>query len=120
MGFRHWAYRPKLAWKRRTCPARSRLCKTLHASLLRVLPGPQAEILTALLEAHSEALAKDRMANRIGVSRTSGGYFNSQGRLRTLGAIDYPSPGKARTSSILFEKAGTYYDDFRDLEEAAT
>lgn len=77
----------------------------LHASWLRILPAPQAAILTALIEVYPDAVAKDDLADRVGVSRTSGGYFNNLGRLRTLGAIDYPTRGQVSAASILFPKA---------------
>jgi hypothetical protein len=74
----------------------------LHESWLRIVPAPQAAILDALIQIHPAAIAKHELADRVGVSRTSGGFFNNLGRLRTLGAIDYPSPGAARASDILF------------------
>ena len=43
----------------------------------------------------------------VGVSRTSGGYFNNLGRLRTLGAIDYPQKGQVRAADILFPKVAS-------------
>ena len=46
-------------------------------------------------EAHPEPIQKDYLAEAIGVSPTSGGYFNNLGALRTLGAIDYPQKGFA-------------------------
>jgi len=45
---------------------------------------------------------KDVLADSIGVSKTSGGYFNNLGSLRTMGLIDYPSPGRVVATSILF------------------
>lgn len=41
-------------------------------------------------------------AVRIGVSPTSGGYFNNLGSLRTLGVLDYPALGHVVATPILF------------------
>jgi Mn-dependent DtxR family transcriptional regulator len=78
----------------------------LHASWLGILPRPQADLLAALIEVYPDAVSKDELADRVGVSRTSGGYFNNLGRLRTLGAIDYPQKSYAKASDILFPKVG--------------
>lgn len=85
-------------------PDKAPTLKELHASWLRIVSTSQAAILEALLEAYPESIAKDDLADRVGVSRTSGGYFNNLGHLRTLGAIDYPQKGFARAAEILFPK----------------
>lgn len=68
--------------------------RKVHEHWLDVVSGPQQKILLELINEHPRQLQKDELAERIGVSPTSGGYFNNLGRLRTLGAIDYPSAGK--------------------------
>lgn len=68
--------------------------RPVHEHWLEVVSEPQRKILAALIDAHPGEMDKDELANLIGVSPTSGGYFNNLGRLRTLGAVDYPSPGK--------------------------
>jgi hypothetical protein len=78
----------------------------LHASWLRLVSTSQAAILQALIEAYPASIHKDELADRVGVSRTSGGYFNNLGHLRTLGAIDYPQKGVARATEILFPHRG--------------
>jgi hypothetical protein len=67
----------------------------IHEKWLEIVSDPQAKILRALIDAHPEPLHKDALAQQIGVSETSGGYFNNLGALRTLGAIDYPQKGFA-------------------------
>lgn len=67
--------------------------RPVHERWLSVVTNPQQAILRALIEIHPRSIAKDELAERIGVSATSGGYFNNLGRLRTLGAVDYPQPG---------------------------
>lgn len=69
--------------------------RDVHEHWLEVVSEPQRKILAALIDAHPDPLDKDALAELINVSPTSGGYFNNLGRLRTLGAIDYPTPGKA-------------------------
>ena len=64
-----------------------------------------ATILRAAVAAYPRSIAKDELADQVGVSRTSGGYFNNLGRLRTLGAITYPERGTVRAAEILFPKA---------------
>lgn len=68
--------------------------REVHEHWLDIVSAPQRAILAALIARHPNAMGKDELAGEIGVSSTSGGYFNNLGRLRTLGAIDYPSPGQ--------------------------
>lgn len=74
----------------------------LHGSWLNILPDSQARLLKAALEAYPEALSREDLAELVGVPLTSGGYKNNLGRLRTLGAIEYPSAGQVRAAAILF------------------
>lgn len=67
--------------------------RPVHEHWLDVVTPPQRAILEALIARHPEAIEKDELAGEIGVSPTSGGYFNNLGRLRTLGAIAYPQRG---------------------------
>ncbi|MHB8815272.1 MAG: helicase HerA domain-containing protein [Steroidobacteraceae bacterium] len=67
--------------------------RPVHEHWLDVVTGPQATILQALIGEHPKSIEKDELARMINVSPTSGGYFNNLGRLRTLGAIDYPQRG---------------------------
>jgi hypothetical protein len=85
-------------------PKRAPTLQDLHDSWLRIVSAPQAAILRELLLAYPGAIHKDLLADRVGVSRTSGGYFNNLGHLRTIGAIDYPEKGHARAEDILFPK----------------
>jgi hypothetical protein len=66
----------------------------LHRQLFAKLSSSQVAILRVLIENYPTALSKDDVADAAGQSRTSGGYFNNLGRLRSLGLIDYPSPGQ--------------------------
>ena len=73
-----------------------------HSYWLSLVSGSQRAILETLLSKYPKQIKKDELADMIGVSATSGGFFNNLGRLRTLGAIDYPSPGYAKASDLLF------------------
>lgn len=86
-------------------PDKTPTLKDLHASWLRIVSNPQAAILEALMTIYPQAISKDDLADRVGVSRTSGGYFNNLGHLRTLGAIDYPQKGMVAATEILFPKS---------------
>lgn len=85
-------------------PAKAPTLQDLHESWYRILPQAQATILAAAVAVYPGSLKKDDLADIVGVSRTSGGYFNNLGRLRTLGAIDYPQKGMVRAADILFPK----------------
>lgn len=70
--------------------------RPIHEHWLQIVSAPQRAILEALIEHHPERITKEKLAADIHVSPTSGGYFNNLGRLRTLGAIDYPVPGQVQ------------------------
>lgn len=76
----------------------------LQDQLYRKLPTPQSVILKVLIDIHPKPINKDELAERIGVSATSGGYFNNLGRLRSLGLAEYPAAGTVRASDLLFIK----------------
>lgn len=65
----------------------------IHEHWLGIVTRPRRAILEELLKHHPKAIAKDVLAERIGVSAGSSSYTNNLGGLRTLGAIDYPSVG---------------------------
>lgn len=74
----------------------------LHESWLNIVSVSQAKILTHLIDIHPAKIMKSVLADMIGVSSTSGGYFNNLGKLRTLGAVMYPASGYVRASDLLF------------------
>lgn len=74
----------------------------LHAAVRAKLPPAKWKILEVLIEAYPSAVNKDRLAQAIDVSPTSGGYFNNLGSLRSLGLVDYPSPGAVAAQPVLF------------------
>ena len=74
----------------------------LHALIQAKLPRAKWRLLEVLIAVYPKPLAKDELAARAGVSPTSGGYFNNLGSLRSLGLIDYPTPGHAVARPVLF------------------
>ena len=74
----------------------------LHVAIRAKLPPAKWKILEALIGVYPDALAKDALAEVIGVSPTSGGYFNNLGSLRSLGLIAYPRPSEVAALPVLF------------------
>ena len=68
----------------------------------RLVGGPKARLLRELVDAYPEALTKQELADRAGASPTSSSFSNNLGSLRSLGLIDYPSPGYVAALPILF------------------
>ena len=70
-----------------------------------LVSAPQEKVLRAVCDVYPDSLRKDDLAAIVGVSPSSGGYFNNLGRLRTLGAIEYPAPGSVRATETLFPES---------------
>ena len=83
-------------------PTRAPTTEDLHQKIEEILPPAKWKVLAELIAAYPRAMAKDDLAKTIGVSPTSGGYFNNLGSLRTRGLIDYPSPGQVIALPVLF------------------
>jgi hypothetical protein len=74
----------------------------LHQAWLGIVTNPQQRILREVLACYPQPMAKAELAAKIQVSPDSGSYANNLGRLRTLGAIEYPRPGFVRAAEVLF------------------
>lgn len=74
----------------------------LHAKVMEVLPGPEQKLLKPLLEIYPSDLSKDELAQQVGYAPGSGGFNNPCGRLRTLGLVEYPAPGRVKAKQLLF------------------
>jgi hypothetical protein len=79
-----------------------RTTEELHAAIQARLPPAKWKILEVLIDEYPEPLDKDTLAAAVGVSPTSGGYFNNLGSLRSLGLIDYPRPTYVVARPVLF------------------
>lgn len=73
----------------------------MQQHVLSILPGPEQRILKQLIEAYPGPVEKEELASRAGY-KPGGAFNNPLGRLRTLGLIDYPEPGKAVALPFLF------------------
>ncbi len=67
--------------------------RTMHEHWFDVVTPAQRRILEHLVARHPTTIGKSDLAEAVGASAASSAYTNNLGRLRTLGAIDYPSPG---------------------------
>ncbi len=74
----------------------------LHRRVLDRLPGPEQRLLRPLLDAYPEALTNEDLAERAGYTAGAGAFNNPRGRLRSLGLVDYPQPGRVVARSVLF------------------
>ncbi len=74
------------------------------------LPPAKQKILNGLAFLHGIAVApadKTQLALMVGVSPTSGGYFNNLGSLRSDGLIEYPSGGTVALTAAGEQHAST-------------
>lgn len=69
---------------------------------LKTITQKKWDILATLIEAYPEPMSKVDLAESVGLSATSGNYANILGSLRTLGLLDYPSPGQVVATATLF------------------
>jgi hypothetical protein len=76
--------------------------EAFHAAVRAKLTGPQAKVLDPALAAYPASIGSEEIAGIAGYSASSGGFNNLRGSLRTIGLIDYPSPGQVRASDWLF------------------
>lgn len=74
----------------------------LHTAIRAKLPPAKWKILEALIGRYPNSVTKDALAESIGVSPTSGGYFNNLGSLRSLGLLSYPRPSEVAALPVLF------------------
>lgn len=74
----------------------------LHRKVQSLVTPARWRILAALIEVYPDSLAKDALAEAAGVSAASSGYANNLGALRSLGLLDYPTPGNVAATSALF------------------
>lgn len=82
---------------------RPKTSAALQAMVLEKLDGPPGRILHVLLEASPHDVARDALGKQLGYENPrSGGFTEPLGRLKALGLVDYPSPGRVRASDLLF------------------
>lgn len=74
----------------------------LHRAVLGRLGGPEQRILQPLLDAYPESLSNDELAAAANYTAGAGAFNNPRGRLRSLGLVEYPEPGRVVARDILF------------------
>jgi hypothetical protein len=77
----------------------------LHAFVSQLVGPAKARLVEQLVAVYPDALSKAELAERAGASATSSGYTNNLGSLRSLGLIDYPTPGYVAAQPVLFLEA---------------
>lgn len=73
-----------------------------HEAVRAKLSGPQLRLLNPLIEAYPAPLSSDELATAADYSTSSSGFANLKGNMRSLGFIDYPTPGYVRAEDWLF------------------
>lgn len=74
----------------------------LQAAVMERITPAQARILECLIHAYPSEVAREDLANAVGVTVTSGGFKNNLGAMRTLELIDYPTGGYVVACDLLF------------------
>lgn len=71
--------------------------------MIQLLGGVSARVLQPLIDAYPNALPREEVASAAGYGNlNSKAFVNCIGRLRSLGFLDYPSPGMVQATPILF------------------
>lgn len=83
-------------------PATAVTQDAFHDAVRTKLSAPQRRLLDPLIAAYPDAMRSDDLAVAADYSTTSSGYANLKGSMRSLGFLDYPSPGHVRASDWLF------------------
>jgi len=73
-----------------------------HERLQGILNGPQWRILSPIIDAYPRSISRAEVAAAAGYAPDGGAFQNPLGSLRTLGLIDYPSPGQVVALPVLF------------------
>lgn len=91
-----------------TVPDIERSARGFQDAVYARLDGPERRVLQVLVDAYESgegAISKQECGTRAGYTvgdRVGGTFGNILGRLRTLGLIDYPSPGEVAALEVLF------------------
>jgi len=86
-------------------PAETPSTETLQRAIHDRLDNTESRVLQTIIDAYPDQLTKQEAGKRSGytVGENVGGTFgNILGRLRSLGLIDYPAPGKVAALPVLF------------------
>ncbi len=64
--------------------------------------GSARRVFEAITSVYPRSIARERVAEVVGMSVSGGGFANYLGKLRGLGLIEYPSSGVVRASDALY------------------
>jgi hypothetical protein len=73
-----------------------------HRHVRAKLSVSQLKLFDPVLAAYPANISSDEVADAAGYSAGSGNFNNLRGQLRTIGLVDYPSPGQVRAADWLF------------------
>ena len=59
-------------------------------------------MLKPLLAVYPHDLSNEELANAASYIANTGRFNNLKGRLRTLGLVEYPQPGRIKATPVLF------------------
>lgn len=84
-------------------PDRAGNSEELQRTVLDRLDGPKQRLLRPLLAAYPNDMSFEDLSQAAGYAHPlSKGFTVPRGKLKTFGLIDYPTPGRARATDILF------------------
>lgn len=93
-------------WTQANPAHRPRTPEEVQERVLRLLGGSSERLLRPLIEAYPNEVSRADLAAAAGYGHlNSKGFVNAIGRLRSLGFIDYPSPGLVVAQPVLFLEA---------------
>ena len=88
-----------------TVPNIERSARGFQDAVYARLDGPERRVLQVIVDVYPDAVSKQECGRRAGYTvgdRVGGTFGNILGRLRTLGLIDYPTPGHVVALEVLF------------------
>jgi hypothetical protein len=74
----------------------------LHDAIYRMVSGPQAALLRALVAAYPAPLTRDELADAAGVSAASSGFEKNISTLKSFELVYYPERGYVQALPVLF------------------
>ncbi len=80
--------------------------EALHKAVMERLDGPQRRVLQPLIDRYPLDMTVEELADDAGYEAGGGSFNNTRGSLRSLGLVDYPSPGRVVALPVLFASGG--------------
>lgn len=76
--------------------------EALHDAICQMVSGPQATLLRVLIAAYPDAVSREQLAERAGVSSASSGFRANISTLSGFELLNYPQPGYVAADPLLF------------------